>query len=71
MCFTTVVHGHTSFEPFGPGHKDFRPVILGQENFEPTALGHEDLGLVAVGLEPDLILARVDPVDRYTRVVAT
>ena len=59
------------FEPFGPIHKDFGPVVLGQKDFEPVSLGHEDLGPAAAGLDPDLVLVKVDPIDMYIRVVIT
>jgi len=69
MGFAPAIHGHMGFESVGPEHKDFGPIVLGQEDFEPVALGHEDLGTTAAGLDPDLVLAKVDPVDMYIRVV--
>ena len=71
MGFSPAIHGHTGFQPIGPGHKDFGPGVLGQEDSEPIALRHEDLGPATAGLDLGLVLVKVDLVDMYIRVAFT
>lgn len=50
---------------------DFGLAVLRQKEAEPVALGHKDFVDVAAGLDPDLVLTRVDPVDMSIKVVST
>lgn len=65
------VLGHKDFPLVVLRHKDFGPIALGQKDLEPVALGHQDLGSPTAGIDPNLVLAKVDPVDMSIRVVAT
>lgn len=59
------------FQPVGLGNKDFGLDVVGKKDFEPVALGHEDLGPTIARLDPNLVLAKVDPIDMYIRLSTT
>jgi len=62
---------HKDFSLVALGHKDFGPASLEQKDSEHVSLGHKDFGLVVAGLDRDLALANVDPIDMSIRVAIT
>lgn len=68
MDFSLDVYEHKGFLPISHGQNDFGPTALGHMDFSLASHGHKDFGPATVGIDLDLSLAKVDPVDMNIRV---